>query len=61
MYSSANMPIFGCFILDLIQINGSPFERGWIIKVKMSDAGELNSLMDSEEYSKFCEEEDAKH
>ncbi|KAG6502494.1 glycine cleavage system H protein 2, mitochondrial-like [Zingiber officinale] len=42
-------------------INGSPFEKGWIIKVKMSDAGELNSLMDSEQYSKFCEEEDAKH
>ncbi|KAJ8503969.1 hypothetical protein OPV22_004855 [Ensete ventricosum] len=42
-------------------VNGSPYENGWIIKVKMSDTGELNSLMDSNQYSKFCEEEDAKH
>ncbi|XP_072961934.1 glycine cleavage system H protein 2, mitochondrial [Typha angustifolia] len=42
-------------------INGSPYEEGWIIKVKMSDAVELNSLMDSDKYAKFCEEEDAKH
>lgn len=27
----------------------------------MSDTGELDSLMDSEKYTKFCEEEDAKH
>ncbi|RVX07186.1 Glycine cleavage system H protein 2, mitochondrial [Vitis vinifera] len=36
-------------------------KNGWIIKVEMSDTGELNSLMDSEQYTKFCEEEDAKH
>jgi hypothetical protein len=43
------------------QVNGSPYEGGWIIKVKVSDAGELNSLMDDEKYAKFCEEEDSKH
>jgi glycine cleavage system H protein len=42
-------------------VNGSPYEKGWIMKVEISDAEELNSLMDSEKYSKFCEEEDAKH
>uniref|UniRef100_A0A0D9VCP1 Glycine cleavage system H protein n=1 Tax=Leersia perrieri TaxID=77586 RepID=A0A0D9VCP1_9ORYZ len=39
-------------------VNTSPYESGWIIKVKVSDSGELNSLMDEEKYSKFCEEED---
>ncbi|PPD92753.1 hypothetical protein GOBAR_DD10313 [Gossypium barbadense] len=43
------------------KVNSSPYEDGWIIKVEMKDAGELKNLMDSEEYSKFCEEEDSKH
>ena len=43
------------------QVNGDPYAGGWIIKVKVSDAGELNSLMDHKKYSKFCEEEDSKH
>ncbi|XP_010518994.1 PREDICTED: glycine cleavage system H protein 2, mitochondrial [Tarenaya hassleriana] len=42
-------------------VNSSPYEEGWIIKVELSDSGELNNLMDSEKYTKFCEEEDAKH
>ncbi|XAR56184.1 hypothetical protein NMG60_11036561 [Bertholletia excelsa] len=42
-------------------VNASPYENGWIIKVEMENADELNSLMDSDQYSKFCEEEDAKH
>ncbi|XP_027347417.1 glycine cleavage system H protein 2, mitochondrial-like isoform X2 [Abrus precatorius] len=42
-------------------VNSSPYENGWIIKVEMSDSGELNNLMDSEKYTKFCEEEDSKH
>ena len=50
----------GCFIFST-QVNGDPYEGGWIIKVKVSDAGELNSLMDDKKYSKFCEEEDSKH
>nr|GFA13626.1 glycine cleavage system H protein 2, mitochondrial [Tanacetum cinerariifolium] len=39
-------------------VNGSPYENGWIIKVEVSDANEVSSLMDSEQYTKFCEEED---
>ncbi|KAK4782870.1 hypothetical protein SAY86_007244 [Trapa natans] len=42
-------------------VNSSPFENGWIIKVELSDSGEVGKLMDSERYSKFCEEEDAAH
>ncbi|KHN08049.1 Glycine cleavage system H protein, mitochondrial [Glycine soja] len=42
-------------------VNTSPYKDGWIIKVEMSDSGELNNLMDSEKYSKFCEEEDSNH
>ncbi|XP_020109774.1 glycine cleavage system H protein 2, mitochondrial [Ananas comosus] len=42
-------------------INASPYDSGWIIKVKISGAGELNTLMDSDKYAKFCEEENAKH
>ncbi|XP_077244549.1 glycine cleavage system H protein 2, mitochondrial-like [Tasmannia lanceolata] len=42
-------------------VNASPYDSGWIIKVEMSKSGEVSSLMDSEQYSKFCEEEDAKH
>ncbi|KAG4401215.1 hypothetical protein JHK82_019500 [Glycine max] len=42
-------------------INSSPYKDGWIIKVEISDNGELNNLMDSDQYSKFCEEEDSKH
>ncbi|KZV45705.1 glycine cleavage system H protein 3, mitochondrial-like [Dorcoceras hygrometricum] len=42
-------------------INTSPYEEGWMIKVKPSDPSELGSLMGPKEYTKFCEEEDASH
>ncbi|KAL2932370.1 Glycine cleavage system H protein 2 mitochondrial [Bienertia sinuspersici] len=42
-------------------VNSSPYEKGWIIKVELSNSSEVNSLMDADKYSKFCEEEDAKH
>ncbi len=34
-------------------INKDAFEN-WIVKVKLSDATELNSLMDSVKYENFC-------
>ncbi|KAL8457892.1 hypothetical protein ACS0TY_034854 [Phlomoides rotata] len=40
-------------------INSSPFEDGWMIKVKPSNPSELESLLGPKEYTKFCEEEDA--
>ncbi|XP_008798232.2 glycine cleavage system H protein 2, mitochondrial [Phoenix dactylifera] len=66
--SDINSPISGEVVEVNTELNSSPglvnasaYDDGWIIKVKMSDAGELDSLMDSDRYAKFCEEEDAKH
>ncbi|KAG7952472.1 hypothetical protein I3843_12G060700 [Carya illinoinensis] len=42
-------------------INSSPYEGGWMIKVKPSSPSELESLLGPKEYTKFCEEEDAAH
>src|SRR5574340_449008 len=42
-------------------INSSPYEGGWMIKVKPSNPAELDSLLGPKEYTKFCEEEDAAH
>ncbi|KAF4379027.1 hypothetical protein CsatB_000324 [Cannabis sativa] len=42
-------------------VNASPYENGWMMKVEISESSEVKKLMDSEQYSKFCEEEDAKH
>lgn len=44
-----------------MKINTSPYEDGWMIKVKPSNPEELGSLMDAKAYTKFCEEEDAAH
>lgn len=37
-------------------LNEDPYEN-WIMVVEMEDARELDSLMDSSEYQRFCEEE----
>ncbi|KAG0461312.1 hypothetical protein HPP92_021248 [Vanilla planifolia] len=42
-------------------INSSPYEDGWMIKVRPSSPSELDELMGPAEYTKFCEEEDAHH
>uniref|UniRef100_K3ZA97 Glycine cleavage system H protein n=1 Tax=Setaria italica TaxID=4555 RepID=K3ZA97_SETIT len=63
--SDINSPVSG----EVVEVNGklseepglvnaSSYDHGWIIKVKLSDSGELSSLMDDEKYLKFCEEED---
>ncbi|ALC17208.1 glycine cleavage system H protein [Desulfuromonas soudanensis] len=38
-------------------INTSPYEDGWMIKIKISDAAELDDLMDADAYQAFIEEE----
>jgi glycine cleavage system H protein len=38
-------------------INTSPYDDGWMIKVKLSDAAELEGLMDADAYQEFIEEE----
>ncbi|XP_055819726.1 glycine cleavage system H protein 3, mitochondrial-like isoform X1 [Solanum dulcamara] len=40
-------------------INSSPYEDGWMIKVKPSSPSEIESLMEAKEYTKFCEEEES--
>ncbi|PQP95543.1 glycine cleavage system H protein mitochondrial [Prunus yedoensis var. nudiflora] len=42
-------------------INSSPYEDGWMIKIKPSNPSEVESLLGAKEYTKFCEEEDAAH
>jgi len=34
-------------------INESPYEKGWICKLRMSDKGELDKLLSAEEYDEF--------
>lgn len=36
-------------------LNEDPYEKGWIIKIEMSDPSEFQSLMTAQEYIKFCE------
>ena len=38
-------------------INEDPYGDGWIVRIKLSDPSELKSLMGSETYVKFVEEE----
>jgi glycine cleavage system H protein len=34
-------------------INESPYDEGWLIKVKLSDPGEADDLMSEEEYGEY--------
>lgn len=36
-------------------INKSPYEKGWIARIKLSDSEEHSNLMTAEEYGKFLE------
>lgn len=38
------------------KLNSEPYES-WIAMIEVSDAGQLDSLMDAGEYEKFCTEE----
>lgn len=35
-------------------INTDPYGQGWLIKIKLSDAAEASSLMDSGAYIEYC-------
>lgn len=39
-------------------INESPFDDGWLIKVKLSDLSEADELMSAEEYEELISEEE---
>ncbi len=38
-------------------VNDEPYQEGWIVKIKLSDEGELDELMDAEDYREFLKEE----
>ena len=38
-------------------VNDGPFEAGWMIKVRMSDTSELDSLLSAEDYDAFLSSE----
>ncbi len=37
-------------------VNNSPYEKGWIAKIKMADKDELDSLLSAEEYEDILED-----
>lgn len=37
-------------------INTSPYEDGWMIKIKPSDSSQLDELLDADEYAEFVED-----
>jgi glycine cleavage system H protein len=38
------------------KVNLSPYGDGWFIRIKPSNSAELNALLDSDAYGKYCEE-----
>ncbi len=39
------------------KINDSPYKEGWIIRIRLGNPTDLETLMSSQEYSKYVEEE----
>lgn len=37
-------------------VNSDPYGAGWMAKIEVSDAGEIEALMDSAAYEKHCQE-----
>jgi glycine cleavage system H protein len=37
-------------------INADPYGAGWLVKIKSSDLSALDSLMDADTYSTYCDE-----
>jgi glycine cleavage system H protein len=37
-------------------LNSDPYGGGWLVKIKMSDPGETEALMDTAAYTAYCEE-----
>ncbi len=38
-------------------INQSPYDKGWIIKLKIKDSSEINDLMNSHQYQEYIKSE----
>lgn len=42
-------------------INKSPFEKGWLYKLKVKSSDELNKLLSEQQYEQFKKDEEAAH
>jgi len=42
-------------------INQSPYDKGWIVKIKISNPEEADELMDSTKYEEFVKKESEEH
>lgn len=40
---------------DLGSLSDDPFGRGWIVKIRMQDAGQVNRLLDYPSYEQHCQ------
>lgn len=38
-------------------INQSPYDNAWLVKVKLSDPGQLDALLDSKDYNTYADEQ----
>lgn len=43
---------------DSSLVNSDPVGKGWFFKIRLSNAGELDGLMDEDAYKTFTEEQD---
>lgn len=41
-------------------VNQSPYEKGWMIEIRIGDKGELSGLLSADAYRKYVEEEAGK-
>src|SRR5689334_20250288 len=39
-------------------VNEDPYHEGWLVEIKINDEGELEDLMDADEYEEFASGED---
>lgn len=37
-------------------LNNDPYGKGWMLKITVQDSGQLDSLMDSEAYTEYCDQ-----
>ncbi len=38
-------------------VNSSPYDKAWLLKIRLSDTGQVDALMDAEAYEAFAESE----
>lgn len=48
-------------VSNLNLISTDSFNAGWLVKIKLSNSGELKNLLTKEAYQKLCESESAAH